>query len=259
MSSKNLRNKPLVEAILEARWDLSKGPGGQLHDPGLKLALGRFYDKIRGDYPYHEPLPASVIPDGLAPQIVQHRFRKAKDGWPLTQLGPGVATLNVTESYDWEDFEKRAITIIETLFDTYPPPLEINQLMLRYINSVDVNFGDVDAASFIRDNLKIHFELPSSVFEDGTVNSAPDGLILQTTYACSKPNGKIQIKFARGQSKGRDAIIWETLVHSIDENLPDLPGAFPEWLNAAHDITESWFFKLIEGDLESQFKQGDAG
>ena len=57
MPGKDLKNKPLIEAILEVKWALtSSGPGVQI-DPHYKILLGRLYYKVQEDYPEHEQLP----------------------------------------------------------------------------------------------------------------------------------------------------------------------------------------------------------
>jgi hypothetical protein len=56
-------------------------------DPGFQILLGRFYDKVSTDFPELENLPASNVPEQMMPSVVRHRFRKAKDAWPLIQLG----------------------------------------------------------------------------------------------------------------------------------------------------------------------------
>ncbi len=47
--------------------------------------------------------------------------------------------------------------------------------------------------------------------------------------------------------------MWETIVHS-SSNIPKLSDELNEWLTNAHDITDDWFFKLIEGNLLERFK-----
>ncbi len=100
----SLKNKPLLEAILEIKWALSPHSEniGNGTDPHYKILLGRMFDKISdtgGLYPIHEELPAARIPDEFAGHIVQHRFLVEAGGWPLIQLGPGILTLNETENY----------------------------------------------------------------------------------------------------------------------------------------------------------------
>ena len=48
-------------------------------------------------------------------------------------------------------------------------------------------------------------------------------------------------------------LMWETIVHS-SSNIPKLSDELNEWLTNAHDITDDWFFKLIEGNLLERFK-----
>ena len=77
-------------------------------DPHYRLLLGRLFDRFQKDYPVHEQLPTASLPDDMVGQVVQHRFRVAKDDWPLVQVGPGVFTVNDTQHYTWTDFEQRA-------------------------------------------------------------------------------------------------------------------------------------------------------
>jgi uncharacterized protein (TIGR04255 family) len=72
-----------------------------------KILLGLIYDRVTKEYPHHEELPAASVPDELAGHIVQHRFRKSENNWPLIQIGPGLVTLNDTNNYTWKGFQKK--------------------------------------------------------------------------------------------------------------------------------------------------------
>ena len=65
MVNKELKNKPLIEAIVEIRWVLEKPNTGITNDPHYKLLLGRFFDRVSKKYPEHEQLPTASIPDEL--------------------------------------------------------------------------------------------------------------------------------------------------------------------------------------------------
>lgn len=43
-------------------------------------------------------------------------------------------------------------------------------------------------------------------------------------------------------------------MQSSGKDVPAMPNKFEEWLESAHNITHNWFFKLIEGDLEREFR-----
>jgi uncharacterized protein (TIGR04255 family) len=250
-----LKNKPLVEAILEVRWKLQGAPPGPQTDPHYKLLLGRLFDRIRTDYPDHEQLPTASIPDELMGHVVQHRFRVKANSWPLIQVGPGVLTVNSTSEYQWLDFRSRVLGGIAKLYDAHPRvgDLEITNLVLRYIDAVDFDYGVNNTFDFLREKLKLGVSLPPNLFNGTGVESRPNGLTWQCGFRCAKPQGLINIRFATGQRNNAPAVVWETTVESSCEDLPDVPQGFEEWLTAAHAVTDDWFFKMIEGELERRF------
>ncbi len=60
------------------RWELQERAPGMEIDPHYKILIGRIYDMVRSEYPFHEQLPTATIPDEIAGYVVQHRFRKDK-------------------------------------------------------------------------------------------------------------------------------------------------------------------------------------
>ena len=134
MTKKILENKPLVEAIFELKWNLQESESGTRTDPHYKLLVGRIYEKIKDEYPFHEQLPTATMPDELVGYVIQHRFRKNENEWPLIQIGPGIITLNDTKGYTWDNFKEKSICMLNTLFETYPDAeinLNVNGLSLR--------------------------------------------------------------------------------------------------------------------------------
>lgn len=252
---KELKNKPLVEAILEIRWNLIQIPTGASIDPHYKLLLGRLYDRLHAEYPEHEQLPTAIVPDELVGHSVQHRFRAGVDAWPLVQLGPGIFTLNSTSDYKWEDFRPRVLSAIQKLYDAHPKvsDLRVNRLMLRYIDAVDFDFEASNVLDYLGEYLKLNFSLSENLFKDTGVESKPKTFSLQSSFACQQPKGVISIRFASGAKQMTSALVWETIVQSKGSEVPEMPGDFGKWLDEAHKITEDWFFKMIEGELERRF------
>jgi len=275
MGREPLNNKPLVEAILEVRWALQtvqrQGllPVGLLPtgiagapvvqvDPHFRLVLGRFYDRVRAEYPKHEPLPSAFLPDPIVGHGVQHRFRHAED-WPIIQLGPGILTVNDTHKYKWEHFQPRCIQAIKTLFEAHPEPqtLRIESLLLRYIDAVDFDYTTNDLGAFLKENMDVQCGLPDAIFKDSPVRRAPETFKWETSYKCSSPAGRVTLLFAAGAREQKNALIWETVFKTAGQDLPQLPDDFETWVEAAHDVTDDWFFKLIEGGtgaLKRRFK-----
>src|SRR5688572_6805482 len=129
----DLKNKPLVEAIFELGWSVPD-PSDQF----LDILPGLYFGEVRTDYPHIENLPASQVPLPLVLNAVRHRFRKEKDGWPLTQIGPGVLTVNDTVGYTtWKDFLPRISNAVSALAKVYNKAEPFTRAELRYINAVE--------------------------------------------------------------------------------------------------------------------------
>ena len=258
MTSEKLQHAPLVEAILEIKWKLLEQSPGVSVDPNYKILVGRLYDRLEKNFPFHEPLPTASMPDDMFPYVVQHRFRLGKGKWPLVQIGPGIVTLNYAdESYGWDDFESRSISLLDTLFSVYPNPAEdlsINNIVLRYIDAIPFDFSKNDVSHFILENLKINLAFPSEFLSIPQIQQKPSKIDLNFAFPITNPKGRINLRFATGTSDDTKALIWETIVQSNQTDLPSLPIGFKDWLSAVHDITHNVFFKLIEGPLMERFK-----
>lgn len=253
-----LKHKPLVEAIFEIRWELQKGPEkGMQIDPHYKLLIGRIYEKIKNEYPYYEQLPTASMPDEIAEYIIQHRFRKSINQWPLIQLGPGIISLNETHNYTWSDFEKKANNLIKILFELYPEAeknLKINSVLLRYIDSMSFNFEKINVFDFIKDKMKMCVEINATLFKGTGVSRSPYGFDLKFTFPSKKPLGAIHLRFTRGEKKNKDQLAWETHVHSLGADAPISKKDISDWIKDAHVLADDWFFKIIEGELRRRFE-----
>ncbi len=256
MKKKNLKNKPLVEALLEVKWQLpvSKTPGIQ-EDPHYRLLLGRLSERVEGEYPFHEALPTAQIPDAMVAHMVQHRFRTSDGGWPLIQVGPGLMTVNETDAYIWTDFKERCVRAVDWLFSAHPAKeqLMIQELTLRYIDAVNVDFSQESVFEFLKDKMNTHISLPDTLFDGERVGQTPAAFNWQASFPNDSPGGLMTLRFAVGNHKEKQALIWETLVQATHSSIPALPDGFSEWLDQAHELTDDWFFKLIEGELERRF------
>ncbi|MDD4051816.1 MAG: TIGR04255 family protein [candidate division Zixibacteria bacterium] len=253
----DLKNKPLVEAIFELRWQMPENSTGVFVDPHYKLLVGRLFDRVRGDYPHHEPLPSATMPDEFVAYIVQHRFRKAKDCWPLIQIGPGVITLNDTAGYQWPDFKDRINRLLEAIFGIVPDLEAVfkpNRLLLRYIDAVELPSEGGNVFDFLREKLKTTIHIDDRLFKDTGVQSEPLLFDVRVSFLTSKPTGIAHLRFARGEKSGKDALIWETQVESSGTDLPTSKEAIELWSIDARALTHDWFFKMIEGDLRKRFE-----
>lgn len=256
MPRKVLKNKPLIEAIFELKWELKEIGKGLKIDPNYKILVGSLFSKLKNEYPFHEPLPAASIPDDIAGHVIQHRFRKGENQWPLVQIGPGIFTLNDTEGYIWEEFENKISNAVNALYETYPEPenLKINSLLLRYIDAVEFNYSEHNIYDFLADKMKTTVKPYHELFTDTSVGSTPLAFDWRFSFPCKKPEGIIHLRFVRGKKANSDGLIWETMVQSTSEKVPLIRENMKGWLDEAHNLTDDWFFKLIEGELERRFE-----
>ena len=257
MERKILKNKPLIEAIFELRWELQEPSQGMKIDPHYKIMIGRIYDRVKDEYPIHEQLPTATMPDEIAGYVVQHRFRKDKDKWPLIQVGPGIITLNDTKEYVWEDFEKRIFHLLDVLFDAYPDPennLKFNWLLLRYIDAVDFDYEKDNIFVFLKEKMKINIKIYEELFKESGVGNLPLGFDLRFSFPIIKPKGAMHLRFVRGKIKDIDTLIWETHVQSVNEDAPKTKEQISMWISDAHALTDDWFFKMIDGELLRRFE-----
>jgi uncharacterized protein (TIGR04255 family) len=254
MEARHLKNKPLVEAILEIRWAL-QGQANMQVDPHYKILLGRLFDRLSSEYKKHQPLPTASIPDEMAGYMVQHQFRVRENDWPLVQVGPGVITLNETSAYTWDDFKSRANQVVSELYAAYPDrdSLRVNSLMLRYINAIEFDYEKEDLVNFLREKMKVVSALPETLFASEKISRTPIGFNWQAMYPIKDPNGVVQMKYATGKKAEAHALIFELLVQTAGQDVPPMPQGFEVWSEKAHEIIEDWFFKLIEGELERRF------
>lgn len=258
----NLAKKPLAEAIFELRWALRKGSGPVEEDPGFRILVGRYYDRIRNDYRTAVDLPVSQVPESMTPYAVRHQFRAAPDQWPVTQIGPGVVTFNETTAYDWKPFREKVSRIVQSLFDAYPTDISAltpTQVTLRYMNAVlfDPSTSDRPILTFIKDFLHASILVDPLLFDEPEQANSPTNVLLNLTYAINKVQGIGSLLFVKGEQEGKPAIIWEINIRTKDEYCPTSPNDIDEWLGKAHEVAEKWFFTLCRGTLLKSFEGAD--
>lgn len=249
-----LTQKPLVEAIFEIRWALTPQADGTLRDPYYQILVGRLSGEIHSRFPHWEPLPIAEIPEHVVPHLVQHRFRAAEGGWPLLQLGPGLLTVNDTEGYQWPDFRDQCLFAVDKLKHVYTDakqPLQIAQVMLRYVDA-DLLI-DQTPQDFL-EKLKVTAKVPDVLFKNANVSDELLGLDLQWVFRAYHPKGAAQFRIAQGQKEGQSAIIWEIAMISRGPDISDFINQSAEWIDAAHNLTDDWFFKLIDGELLEKYR-----
>jgi uncharacterized protein (TIGR04255 family) len=244
----DLPGKPLVEAILELRWELTENK-----DPAFPLYAGVLAGAVAESFPFHERLPAADVPDEVTPYIVKLRLRSGKGEWPVIQAGPGIATLNFTHNYSWRPFRAQAEALWDHLIESYKvvnsrQSPRFNIVQLRYLNAALLH--DENPLEFVESKLHASLRLPKEVFSVATGPASDIGLVLKLPFAQAGTVGTIRIQ--SGKQAGADAMLWDLAAEGrLDPTFGK--AAFMDWLDASHSALEGWFFTLVDGELLDLF------
>jgi uncharacterized protein (TIGR04255 family) len=259
-----LPNKPLIEAILELKWvplDLGLRPDQEpkpWRDVGYPLVMGILYESLKNQFPHVEPLPAQQVPDEMSPGVVKARFRTTDGGWPLVQVGPGVLTVNFTSSYSWERFLPVAQETYAKFRAAYTAAGGIGpsftSTSLRFINAVETG-EQSDKLQFLREKLHVDVLLPDGLAKAPQLADLPSAIDLRLVWPLEF--GAANARIASGSREGRPAILFDLSVATSGEKTPQGDAIVGEWLPKAHELIEDWFFALVEGELEQEFRRSD--
>jgi len=258
---KDLPNKPLREAIFDIRWGLhDKDDQAQQdkkvqYDKGFNLLVGVFFNKVNAEYGEVVNLPATQIPEDMAPYIVRHQFKSKDGGWPLIQLGPGILTFNETQKYSWPNFKEQLESTVTNLYDSYPVGIaEFSpiQLSLKYINAIPLDEENKNLLDLISSDLHTEIQLDESLFGEN-IQKSPTRLSLDLAFPLDDPKGKISLTIASGKMNKKSALIFQFEVTTDPEGVPGSKEEIFIWIEKAHKIIENWFFSLIRGKLHDSY------
>lgn len=255
-----LESTPLVEAWLELRWELEQVvPTADFQrDPGFPIALGVFYSKIRDRYPVKRDTQSVAAPLEMMPYVARHQFLQDGKNYPLLQLGPGVASVNFTDEYEWADFMKETEFLVESLAESYSDSEIVPALAtLRYRNAHDVQYFEKDLFSYAKQNLNTSIELPEQIPGFASEKKIPTSADLAFTFDLTKPKGTGTFRLTTGK-RNRDQsqiLVSQMEIASGGKDCPNFLDyqEFQPWLSDAHLVAHEWFFSMIEGNLSSEY------
>ena len=246
MSAKKLKNAPLKEAIFELFWRLPLDQKKFPYDPDFDLAQGKFDDLIKQYFPIHKrTLPAGVNIK-IYPKPI-HQYWSAELTWPVIQFGPGILTLNDTESnYEWSNFSRNIEIALEGLIRSYKKELPFNRISLRYIDSIDMPDEITDQREYISTNFltKIinNYDVPGSL-SDLNIN--------QVFSLDDQTKLNINIQTAKNNFNKKKAIVWITGAEKKIEGLTKEEIA--NWASKNHNVLSKTFVNMLNPDFYAAF------
>jgi uncharacterized protein (TIGR04255 family) len=257
MKRMDLSHKPLVEALFEFHWKIQEEGAGLKKPSRSGLLIGAFYERLIKEYPFYEPLPAASLPTDMAENIPQHRFRVKENEWPLVQIGPGILSVNETTKYTWEDFVKRVNDVMDIFYTVYPlvdEKINPSFVVLRYIDSIPFDFTINDALDFASTKMHLNVKFADKIISESAINKTPKALDLRFSFDSNKPKGDFAFRLYNSTVEKKDFLSWDTFVKTKIETANDTLKWLKKWLEEAHELNDSWFFSLIEGELLEKFK-----
>ncbi len=240
-----LPNAPLLEVIFELRWkvlnqnDLTKSQ--YLH--------GDLYSILKSDYPFRELLTPPEVPSAVLINKPVYRFRKAKDDYPLIQIGPGVLTLNTTDDeYFWDNYYKSADLLLKSFSSVHTMnPKDMFTPSLAYIDFFKISPTKDNLLSFINKNLNIKIE--QGFFKEERKPSVFNfGLNFNIDF------GNLSINLNTGMNGNKEpGLILQTKI--IGRDLILNPQDILAWLSNAHELCSRLFKNMTKGQLYESFKK----
>ena len=254
-----LTNPPLIEAILEIKWELRPNSAGDLVDSYYSLLIGKIHERIFQKFPEYFPLPLSDFPVEMIPYCVQYQYRSPDGKWPLCQLGPGILTYNDGESedhtYSWETLKTNSDLLLNAFFESYPSKndLKIKGVHLHYMNGLDVHFEQQSIFNIINDALSVSVAFPPTMFERTPTVDKPFFVDIKTSFPHENPQGIVNIGIKRGNRNGKDMLFVDLGLQTNDADVPQGITSIKAWIENAHQSSHDLFSALFAKIME-QFK-----
>lgn len=257
-AQKQLR-KPLEEAWMSIRWKLKEIQPGFQKDEAFPIALGNFAYQVKEKFPERVAKKASDVPVELLAYVPRYQFRKGESsGWPLVQLGAGIATLNYTTTYSWSSFLNDALFLREKLLAAYEGTRLVPEaISLKYRNSFPYDYKQSDLQTFLKSKLNFNIQMPKGI--PGNMAAKPNiiGINYSSIYDIKSPiaqgiltlaTGYKTVKDNHGKEQKKEYLINDIEIVSKTENAPDYYNqvVFKKWLEEAHLVASQWFSSLME-------------
>jgi len=255
------RNAPLVEIVVELRWQPGAGqmpiplsPTGPVQ-PQFSLVVGSqldaFMNRFGSEIAQHGFRRVErLIPPGIPmiPGQVVTRFKSDSDKVTvLYQVGPGVFTANATPPYrSWENFLPEVEQGLGALFsarDASESGTPFRTVSLRYIDAFNATLTQgKHPAAFLSEVLKFTLELPE-VIDKYRVPEQPYKPYLTLTIPVK--DGVISLNYGEALVSGKQAILFDT-TYSVTANIASDKKAIVDVLHSSHGAIRDIFLELTK-------------
>ena len=249
-------NAPLVEVIVELRWNLH--PIQSFPNAAIDINYDTFISKLtdnlhRIDYTHIEDLIPNDVPKEFLAHNVVRRFREKLHSWPVIQAGPGVFTINIVPPYNgWGVFKEIVENCISIFFESYPvnqDTFKFKSVELRYVDAFTKQHGLDNPKAFMKNELDLVPAFSNRLLD--LAKEGPDSFLNQGVIefpVSDLENSVAAIKYGTGTTGDKEAVILENRVTKTGNIPTDLKEVL-SILDQSHMITNSIFEKIISDNI----------
>lgn len=235
---------PIVEALCEFQFE----PG----QPWDMTIPGRFYEKIRENFPMREektnieigisPKGAGVEQEVKGTKVMQF-FREDKTA--LVQVGPNLLAINQLSPYPtWKEFRSLILGKLD-IYKNITEPKGFKRIGLRYINRINFEGNSVE----LKDYFNVYPNFPDKLPE----TYAP--LTIRAEFPHEEERDRLILTLASAIPEKPDTV---SIVLDLDYVMRS-PGKVPlgetkKWLESAHDAVKATFEACITEKCRALFR-----
>ena len=253
--NETFQNAPLVEIVVELRWQIPQLAAADQAGNPIKLpivladnammalfhrttsAVGKHgFDRLEQLVPPDSPVPV------MLPQMM-YRYRRTDEVPVLAQIGPGMFSVNALPPYkSWKEFHPHLDGGIESLLEALTDKPELT-VSLRYIDAFrhDLTSGR-DAKAFATEILGFRLDLPPPL-QARLTEDVQARMSFQVALPVS--GMPMTITVSDGQLGTDSVVLMNTDVH-IENALQSDKQAILSALDRAHDLIHGTFVDMTQ-------------
>jgi len=239
-----LPNAPLVEVIVELRWNITKEDL-----VNVQYLFGDIYTELKLEFPHRESITPVEIPIELLINQPMYRYSPGENQYPLYQVGPGIVTINtIAELYEWPDYARQVKRVTEKLFKLYPfkKGQKINPSIL-YLDFFAFAFENSNVMDFLNEMFNITYNQNFL-----NISSYPSEINFGFSYHVENV-GEVKVNFQKAKNHlQQEGILVQSRV--TGKNIIANNDAISHWLDIAHELCSDLFKKMTAGALYDSFK-----
>lgn len=253
--SEHFPNAPLVELMVEVRWEAVSPVIDEPVDVGEEFSFDPVSDELfqtfgrklaAAGYARSERLSPAGFPAPAGMPVYRFSSSEENENSILFQIGSGILSVNAVPPYQsWSVFRPKAALALETLLGSWGEdvrPDSFTKVTLRYINSFTDNFlAGRSRGSFLSDVLGFKLSIPPA-YATHLSEETDRNVFLQFSSALNS-GGRMAVRAGHATVGNADAIVTDTTVSFSDAVSLDANQVLL-LLDSGHEVASDTFIEL---------------